>query len=218
MSRCTPGALLSAGLALLLLAASAPAADDIKLFNGKDFSGWKFFVSMKGADPKETWSVKDETIICKGKPNGYIVTEKEYGDYELRLKWRWADKPGNSGVLLHVSGEDKIWPKSAEAQLFANNAGDIWLIGGYKLDVAQDRQDPKQARHFFRLKKGEPIEKKAGEWNEYVITCKGDTIRLEINGTLVNEAKGSELSKGKIALQAEGAEIHFKDITLKPIK
>ena len=84
----------------------------------------------KVPDPKDTWSIVDGSIRCVGKPNGYIATEKEYGDYTLRVKWRFpADsKGGNSGVLLHVQEKDNVWPTSVEAQLFAGRAGDIWLI------------------------------------------------------------------------------------------
>ena len=62
------------------------------------------------ADPKQTWSVVDGTIRCTGKPNGCVVTEKEYGDYVLKLKWRFpADsKGGNSGVLAPRAGRQVL--------------------------------------------------------------------------------------------------------------
>src|SRR3712207_8364217 len=43
------------------------------------------------AKPEDVWSVEKGIIICKGKPNGYIITEKEYGDYVLELEWRWPE-------------------------------------------------------------------------------------------------------------------------------
>jgi hypothetical protein len=208
------------GLALMVLAFTAFGAEedkDNRLFNGRDLSGWKVFIKGK-AKPEDVWTVKEGVLMCSGKPAGYIVTEKEYGNYILELEWRWPDKPGNSGVLLHVSGKDMVWPKSWEAQLFSGSAGDIWLIGDFKLEVNKERQDPRQARHYFRIKTDKPIEKKAGEWNKYRITCKGDTVKLEINGQVVNEGKNSELSKGKIALQSEGSPIHFRNIKLTPIR
>jgi hypothetical protein len=190
------------------------------LFNGKDLTGWKPFLNPKAkdADPKKVWTIEDGYIKCLGQPAGYIITEEEYGDYVLRLKWRWAPKSkgGNSGVLLHVQAPDKIWPKSVEAQLMANNAGDFWLIDA-KLTIDKTRQDPKVERHYFRKIKDD-VEKPIGEWNQYEITCKGNTIKLVINGKEVNEGTDSELTKGKILLQSEGAEIHFKDIEIKSMK
>src|SRR5262249_15645121 len=115
--RCT--VLTLAALLGVAVVALAPAADQkkgeaIALFNGKDLTGWKTLVDARDkgkTKPEQIWSVKDETIICNGRPYGYIITEKEYGDYVLELEWRWAAKPGNSGVLCHVTGPDKIWPK-----------------------------------------------------------------------------------------------------------
>ncbi len=214
--------------ALFATPQAALAADEKEftpLFDGKSLDAWTFIVKPdkdgKKADPKETWSVKDGTIHCTGKPNGCMVTKNEYGDYVLRVKWRFpADgKGGNSGVLLHVQDE-KYWPTSIEAQLLSGRAGDLLLTNppDAKLDVDKSRQDPKLERRFFRIETKEPVEKKFGEWNEYEITCKGGDITLVINGVKVNEGKNGNLKKGRIALQSEGAEIHFKDVVIKSLK
>jgi hypothetical protein len=225
LTRCSMRSLLILGL----LAGVVPAApiDDsfTPLFDGKTLDGWTFIVKPdkdgKKADPKETWSVADGTIRCTGKPNGCIVTAKEYANYVLKLKWRFpADsKGGNSGVLLHVQDE-KYWPTSVEAQLAAGRAGDILLTNppDAKLDVDKTRQDPKLERRFLRIEPKESPEKKFGSWNEYEITCKGGDVTLAVNGVLVNEGKNGNLKKGRIALQSEGTEIHFKDIAIKSLK
>jgi hypothetical protein len=59
------------------------------------------------------------------------------------------------------------------------------------------------------------FEKPIGEWNQYEIQVNGNHFKLFVNGKLVNEGKNGELSKGKIALQSEGAEIHFRNIEIK---
>lgn len=222
-------------LTLLLVAAPALAADDkfTPLFNGKDTTGWTFTLRPpkdqpdSKPDPKDTWSVKDGVLLCTGKPNGYIATEKEYGDYVLKLKWRYPKDAAapKSGVLLHVTGEDKVWPNSIEAQLNAGFAGDIWLNADKegklpKLDFPAEQKDAanKDGRHYFRLNKDEKTEKSLGEWNEYEITCKGGDITLVVNGKTANKATGGELKKGRIALQSEGSPIEFKDIEIKAIK
>jgi hypothetical protein len=187
------------------------------LFNGKDFTGWRKYVDPRsGADPDKIWQVKDGQIRCEGSVNGYLITDKDYGDFELRLQWRWGDKvksERNSGVFVWVSGPDKIWPKGVEAQLFINHAGDIWLVDNFKLNVDPARRDPRTSRHFLRRKDG--VEKAVGQWNQYDITCKGDTIKLVVNGELENEGRGAERTRGKILLQSEGAEIYFRNIELK---
>src|SRR5262245_60616974 len=109
---------LAAFAALAVLPGLAAEGDVIKLFNGKDFTGWKKFLDpKKDGDPDKVFTVKDGTIVITGVPNGYLITEKEYENYVLTLEWQWGEEPGNSGVFVHVSGEDKIWPKGVEAQL-----------------------------------------------------------------------------------------------------
>jgi hypothetical protein len=219
--------ILAATFGFLVSLAPAPAADDgfTPLFDGKSLAGWTFIVKPdkdgKKADPKQTWSVVDGTIHCTGKPNGCAVTEKAYGDYVLRVKWRFPaeGKGGNTGVLLHVQDE-KYWPTSIEAQMLTGREGDLLLTNppDIALDVDKARQDPKLARRYFRIETKEPVEKKLGEWNEYEITCKGGDITLVLNGVKVNEGKNCSVTKGRIALQSEGAEVFFKDIAIRGAK
>jgi 3-keto-disaccharide hydrolase len=218
--------ILAALFAAHVLATPVAAGDKdgaaVKLFNGKDLSGWKIFVEPKSkVKPETVWSVKDGIIICKGQPLGYLITEKDYSNYILKVQWRWTpdsdNNKRNSGVFVHVSGEDKIWPKGVEAQLYRDHAGDFWLVDGFKLTVDKDRQNPKSPTNFYRMKKS-GVEKPIGEWNQYEITCKGNTIKLVVNDVLQNEGAHAESDKGKILLQSEGAEIHFRNIELIPIR
>lgn len=195
------------------------------LFDGKTLDGWTFIVKPdkegKRADPKNTWSTAEGTIRCTGKPNGCLLTKKEYADYILKVKWRWPaeGKGGNSGVLLHVQDE-KYWPTSIEAQMLTGRAGDLLLTNppDAKLEVDQTRRDPKLERCFRRIEMKESIEKKLGEWNEMEVTCRGGDITLVLNGFKVNEGKNGNLHSGRIALQSEGAEVYFKDIDIKSLK
>jgi Domain of Unknown Function (DUF1080) len=213
-----------------------PTAGFTLLFNGKDLAGWKTFLDPKAkdADPNKVWTVEDGEIHCLGKPLCYLLTEKEYGDYVLRVQWRWPKEPGNSGVFVHVSGPDKIWPKGVEAQLQSGQAGDFWLVDGFKLTVpeAKDRQDPRSPRHFLRIgesyqsagPQNRPVpvrkqfEKPAGEWNQYEITCEGDTIKLLVNGRHVNTGTHAEAARGHILLQSEGAPVQFRNVEIKSLK
>ena len=61
-------------------------------------------------------------------------------------------------------------------------------------------------------------EKPAGEWNKYEITAQGGTITVKVNGKLLNEATGCDVRAGQIGLQSEGGVIHFRNITLVPLK
>jgi len=191
--------------------------DKVKLFNGKDTAGWKGFVPDLARDKKDelsVWSVKDGVLQCAGRPIGYIETIELYDNFVLELDWRFdpAKGEGNSGVLLRTIGDDKVWPKSMEAQLHSKNAGDFWNIEEYKATVDAKRTD---GRHTVKLH--ETNEKPLGEWNHYRIVVNQGTIELWVNGLLQNVATGVEVNKGRIALQSEGAYIEFKDIVLHPI-
>ena len=144
-----------------------------------------------GAKREDVWSILPEEgiLICKGRPAGYIRTEADYTNYVLKLEWRFnpvTKLPGNSGVLLRMVGQDKVWPKSVEAQLQSRNAGDFWNIEDFKMKTDPARRDPKVARHTFKMKTSN--EKPLGEWNTYRIIVKGGDIKLYVNDELQNEA------------------------------
>jgi 3-keto-disaccharide hydrolase len=212
---------LAAAALTMAVAVPPPAADEIRLFNGRDLSGWTSFLERSGPNAggsmrmEDVWKVEGGRIRCSGVPNGYIRTAADYKDFVLTLEWRWAEKPGNSGVLLRILGPDKIWPKTIEAQLMSGNAGDFWLMDGATLDSDPARVDPKAANHRLKMK---AAERPAGEWNVYEITMDGSWVLLKINGEVVNEGTGADEVAGKIGLQSEGAPIEFRNIRLTPIR
>jgi hypothetical protein len=200
-----------------------PMPGEVSLFNGKDMSGWKA-VLPDGKKMEDVWSVKDGVMTCKGQPIGYIRTEKDYTSYVLRLEWRFdpAKGAGNSGVLLRMVGEDKVWPKSVEAQLESGNAGDFWNIDNYKMTAAKDRTNGRNTKKDPAAVKaattnGAHLERPLGEWNQYEIICDKGTVILKVNGVELNRATDVEVVPGKICLQSEGAEIQFRNIRLVPL-
>lgn len=197
---------------------AAPMAGERSLFNGKDLSGWVAFVPEakdKGIAPESVWRVEDGVLICTGNPVGYIRTDAKYTNFVLRLQWRFnpvTKQAGNSGVLVRVVGEDKVWPKSVEAQLHSGNAGDFWNIGDFVMTT-----DPARTKGR-NTKKTHGAERPIGEWNEYEIVVNRGEVVLKVNGEELNRATGVEEVPGWIALQSEGAEIHFRDIRIVELK
>ena len=188
--------------------------ETIALFNGRDLEGWHIYLKDSNADPKNVWKIQDGEIWCTGNPTGFLRTKEEYSDFKLVLEWRWPEKPGNSGVLLHMGGEGKIWPLCMEAQLMHKRAGDF--VGmGYTFN---ENKAKKGGFISYTPHMSDPSEKELGGWNNYEITCKGDTIEATINGQLQNKATGVNISKGYIGLQSEGVPIMFRNIKLTPLK
>ena len=70
------------------------------LFNGKDLRGW---VNVNTAP--DTWRVKGGVLICSGKPQGVLRSEKEYENFVLHVEWMHTEPGGNSGVFAWTSAK-----------------------------------------------------------------------------------------------------------------
>ncbi len=217
------------GLALSVVVARG--GEVVALFNGKDLSGWH--ADVPAADGKTdgpaSFVVRDGLLVSLGKPPGHLITDKEFSDYRLTVEYRFPGGGGNCGVLVHASKPRvlyKMFPQSIEVQMMHENAGDFWCIGEdiEVPDMVKRRPcAPNQkfgglagdARRILNLTDGS--EKPLGEWNTMTIECRADTIKVTVNGDLVNEGAKCTASRGKIALQAEGTEVEFRKVVLEPL-
>lgn len=186
----------------------------VALFDERDLRDGHIYLTDADADPKDVWKVQDGVLLCKGEPTAFLRTKEQYSDYRLVLEWRWPEKPGNSGVLLHMSGEEKIWPLCVEAQLMHTRAGDLVGMG---CDFNENKAE-KGGPVSYTPRMNDSNEKEPGGWNTYEIVCKGNTIELTVNGQLQNRATGVSIRKGYIGLQSEGVPIMFRNIRLMPLK
>lgn len=207
------------------------AGETIPLFNGKNLDGW--VADVPAADGKtdtpHSFIVRDGNLVSLGKPPGHLVTEKEFSDYKLTVEYRFPAKPGNCGVLVHASKPRalyKMFPQSIEVQMMHKNAGDFWCIQeNIEVPDMEKRRPRKEgqkfggdqpdARHILNLT--DDSEKPLGEWNTMTIEARGAEIIVHVNGILVNHGNNATATKGKIALQAEGAEVEFRKVELTPL-
>jgi len=189
------------------------------LFNGKNLDGWTIFVDESIISPEDFFYVNDGMIECIGVPMGYLRTTKEYSDYHLHLEWRYPEEPTNSGVFLHTSGPDLIWPAHYQGQLKFENAGDFIVHGVGVRATLRDTVYVSSDTLKPLIPKLHPTnENPAGEWNSYDITCRGNTIELRVNGLLQNTATNCSMTKGGIGLQAEGSLIQYRNLWIEPLK
>jgi Domain of Unknown Function (DUF1080) len=200
------------------------------LFNGKDLGGWHVDVPAMDTvqNLKGPFMVRDGKLVSMGKPEGHLITDASYQNYRLEVEYRFAGAPGNCGVLVHASTPRalyKMFPKSVEVQMFHENAGDFWcIVEDIAVPDMEKRRGPKKEwgttegkeRRILNLTDGS--EKPLGEWNVMVIECFKNSIKVWVNGTLVNEGTNCTASKGQIALQAEGAEVEFRKVLLTPMR
>ena len=199
------------------------------LFNGKDLSGWHVDVPEMdtNAMAKNPFIIRNGMLVSLGTPNGHLITDSVYQNYRLRVEYRLAGVPGNCGVLIHASTPRalyKMFPKSIEAQMMHNDAGDFWcIVEDITVPDMEARRGPKdnwgitegKGRRIINLT--DSSEKPVGEWNTMVIECIKDSIKVWVNNDLVNFGFNCTAQKGHIALQAEGSEVEFRKVELTPI-
>jgi hypothetical protein len=202
--------------------AKDPAVPQFRdLFNGKNLKGW---VNVN-TDP-DTWSVKNNMIICKGKPIGVMRSEKQYENFILHIEWMHMTPGGNSGVFVWssaVPGEKNRLPNGVEVQMLdlawpelhkkdgvapttAYVSGELFGVGGVKT-VPDHPRGERSSSPELRCK---PY----NEWNTYDVVAVDGTIKLSINGKFVNGISRSTQKKGYLCLESEGSEIHFRNIKL----
>jgi hypothetical protein len=211
---------------------AAKETGKISLFNGKDLSGWHADIPDADKNPKiaPSFIVRDGKLVSMGQPRGHLITDAVHENYRLELEYRFATKSGNCGVLIHAStlrARSNMFPKSVEVQMQHKHAGDFWVIEEDIRVVNMEARRPKRegqkygggqkdARRIINLT--DDSEKLLGEWNKMIIEAKGNEIKVWLNGDLVNHGTHCTVSKGKIALQAEGVEVEFKNLYLNSLK
>lgn len=205
-------------------------AQTIHLYNGKDLNNWYSDVPATDKDPnlRKSFIIRDGNLVSMGTPEGHLLTKDNYENYRLELEYRFAGKPGNCGVLVHASTPRALYamfPKSIEVQMMHSNAGDFWcIVEDIQVENMEARRGPKENWGITEGKERrvknltDNSEKPLGEWNKMTIECRGDKIKVWVNGDVVNDGFGATAQKGQIALQAEGAEVEFRKVDLTPLK
>ncbi|PWJ60127.1 uncharacterized protein DUF1080 [Dyadobacter jejuensis] len=204
-------------LFLLPYATQAQEALQFKpLFNGKDLAGW---VNVNTA--ADTWKVRNNELICSGLPIGVMRTDRQYENFILEVEWKHMEDGGNSGVFVWSEGtpfEDDPLTKAIEIQMLElayspmHQVTDDYVHGEVfpTMGMKAIPDNPRGIRSKSLEKRCKP----KGEWNKYVVVCVDGVVKLSVNGKFVNGLRASERKKGYICLEAEGAEIHFRNIRI----
>ena len=204
-------------------------AQSISLFNGKNLDGWHMDVPAleKDSTLQNPFIVRDGYLVSLGEPRGHLITDTIYSNYRLIVEYRFPDEPGNCGVLVHASTPRALYemfPQSIEVQMMHQHAGDFWcIVEDITVPNMVKRRGPKETWGITegenrRIKNlTEHSEKPLGEWNRMTVEAVDDSIKVWVNGDLVNFGYDATATEGHIALQAEGAEVEFRKLKLIPI-
>lgn len=217
----------SAAIALTMADATSVAAQGkggawISLFDGKTMAGWRGY---RQKTAPAGWQVENGAITRVGQ-GGDIITDGEFGDFELELEWK-VDSVGNSGIFYRATEvTERIFENATEMQVLDNvrhpdNKTPLTLAGSnYGLYPA-----PAEAA------------KPAGEWNAVRIVAKGAHVEHWLNGKQLfsyemwsDDWKGRVAKskfaqwptyglsrKGHIGLQDHGDRVQFRNIRIRPL-
>ena len=202
-------AILTAIAAVAVMLSFTGCAKKTELFNGKDTDGWVCYLNpAENVCTSDIFKVEDGVLHVEGNPFGYIRTAEKYGDCDLHVEWRWVGEGTNSGIFVHVQDGDKLWPNAIECQLCSGKAGDYVMLGGSKIEEIECKEE-----YPVKDRAGD-FENPVGEWNAADIECRGNNIKVYINGKFQNECT-CDSKDGFIALQSEGGPIEFRNIYIK---
>ena len=193
------------------------------LFNGEDFTGWKFLLGLGctpapsgcgRSEPGTAFTVRDGVVVASGKTHGYMYTEKKYETFTLRLDYRletpedWDGEDflyyGNTGYLLFVQDENHhVWPKS------------IAMAGEQRVvlrPVALDTRFSSSYDVDARDRAVRPL----GEWNAIEIVSKDGGVTGYLNGTKVSDVTEHEFTDpGYIGFQLQGYPVEWRNIRIR---
>ena len=192
----------------------------VSLFNGKDLSGWRVPEGDNGH-----WRVVDGAIDYDASSEApgekHLWTEKEFGDFILRIDWRIKATPysyphtrilmpdgsykrdadgkiiefsipdSDSGVLLRGG------PHQVNIWCWPQGSGELWSVRNNKDLPPEVRGAAVPKLHADR---------NIGEWNTFEITLRGDRVTVVLNGyTVIDNAQIPGIAeKGPIGLQHHG--------------
>ena len=177
---------------------SSCSAQSRSLFNGRDLSGWHIDIPAMdtNASAINPFIIRNGMLVSLGTPGGHLITDAVYQNFRLNIEYRFAGVPGNCGVLVFASTPRalyKMFPKSIEVQMMHQNAGDFWcIVEDITVPDMETRRGPKanwgitegKERRVKNLT--DNSEKPVGEWNSMTVECVGNSIKVWVNGDMVN--------------------------------
>ena len=200
----------------------------ITLFDGSNITGWHSYGKDRASDRRKI-TEGTLSIDTSNKAGGDLVTNAEYGNFDLKLEWKIAPK-GNSGIIFYVNEDTSKYKATyntgAEMQVLDNDG----------------HPDGKIIKHrsgdlYDLISCSKETVKPVGEWNEVEIRSKDGKLDFFLNGTNVVSTNlwddnwkkmvaGSKFktmpgfgiyNKGKIALQDHGDMVWYRNIKIKEL-
>jgi Domain of Unknown Function (DUF1080) len=196
--------------------AVAPARQQ-NLLNDAALAGWSLHTEPAASLRDVVTAAPGGELDVAGKPSGYFATQASYANYRLHVEWRWTDKPGNAGVLLHISEGpmDRVWPLSLQVQTKRGSAGDLLPMAG--ATFAEPATSAPGAQPVIKAHIAPDSERPVGEWNSADIVCRDGSVEVTINGVAQNRVTAAQPRQGRIGFQLEGTPYQLRNVTMTPL-
>ncbi len=187
----------------------------------------------------------DEIHVYRGwkhdaAPFATLVSADDYENCVIELEYKWGERrfaprakmKRDAGLLFFVRKPEQVWPPCIECQIQETDAGDIWSIYSIvsvRLDESKSfdpRSEPQlvgQTKDFTGINRRDANAEELPGWNTIRVELRDGAGKYFLNGKLVNafekvfEKDGSPLKRGRIALQAEGAEVTYRNVRVTPL-
>jgi hypothetical protein len=190
---------------LCALPVAGQQASPNTLSAGESKAGWSLLFdgrTLSGFSPngEADWKVEDGTITAT-KGVGFLVTQKSYGNFELKADF-WADKSVNSGIFLRCAEGTPSATACYEANIFDAHAEfPTGSVNNVKT-VLPERPNTTE------------------KWNTFEVMADGNHLVLKLNGKTTVDARDDRRANGTIALQEGGANafgvVRFRNLKIRP--
>ena len=184
----------------------------ISLFDGETLFGWT-------PTSKANWKVEEGAIAVSEGEQGFLMTNSEFGDYELHFEFK-APATTNSGVFLrtplkptdpakdcyelNIAPEDNPFPT---ASLVARHKWEMPWTSYPPLSTLEESAEPLPSG----LKEG---------WFPLMVRVEGDKVKVRYLDSKDYEYEYVDptgLRRGRIGLQFRVGPVAFRNIRLKPL-
>lgn len=178
---------------------------DFEVYSGKLRKG-----EVKPDGP--TWREQDGVISCTGLPRGYLYTKKPYRNFVLEFEYRFP-KPKNpaeletlnTGCLIYIQGEHRLWPACLEVQ---GKYVEMGMIKSNARSIKVMTNDEPRIRREFRHPPGD-------SWNKLTVQSSEGALVVQLNGQTLGSSEPTSLKEGLIGFQSEGAPVEFRNIRIR---
>lgn len=183
------------------------AQSTVPLFD-RTLSGW----TISGTEP-QTFVLRDDTLTVDG-PAGWLRSERQYGDFLLKMEVRFLTADADSGIFLRSEGTSTFmrgWPQNSyQIQVrVPSTPSPLPPLGGlfrHGMAAGDTMFDAELVRRTFRG---------LGEWHDLEIEVAGEQLVVRIDGDEVTRAMNIQNSPGHIGIQAEAGVVEYRGVHIR---